>query len=330
MKKNNSCTLCGSGESYTLFLARDRMFGLPGIFNIKKCKKCHLAFVDPQPSFSKLKMYYPTSRYYSYSIEGKKGPFGALREYLVNHYYKPNLISSIFANLIKNVPAIPKWNINRNFLDIGCGTGDTMLLLKKLGWKVYGLDIDKNAIKYAKARGLTDARYGTYKDISNYKDGFFDAIRLYHVIEHLDDPKLCLKLIKKKLKKGGELIIGTPNIESFACRLFGRYWYNLDVPRHLFLFSPNTLKKMAEEEGFTVTNLEFCSAGGIVGSLQYLTNDLFKKRVNLIGKLWIVLAFYPIEWIFDKFGIGDVFIMRMRSKKKVYNTNLKRALSREI
>lgn len=313
MKQISACSLCGTVGSYTLFLAKDRMFGLPGVFTIKKCKKCHLVFIDPQPNFSELKMYYPTSRYYSYSIEGKKGFLGMLREYLVNHYYKPNLVSSIFANVIKNVPAIPKWNINRNFLDIGCGTGDTMLLLKKLGWEVYGLDIDKNAIKHAKMRGLLNANYGTYKNIAGYKDGFFDAIRLYHVIEHLDDPRLCLRLIKKKLKKDGELIIGTPNIDSFAYRLFGRYWYNLDVPRHLFLFSPQTLRRMVEEE-FSVTKLEYCSAGGILGSLQYILEDVFKKKINLLGKLWIVMLFYPIEWILDKFNMGDIFVVRMRPK----------------
>jgi len=313
MKKTSSCTLCRSGESYILFLARDRMFDLPGVFTLKQCQRCQLVFISPQPKLSNLKIHYPSAAYYSYGVSKKKGLFGLIREYLVKYYYKPNILSSVFARLIQNVPAMPTWGRSRKFLDLGCGSGETMLLLKKLGWEVYGLDINKNAIKYAKARGLTDARYGTYKDISNYRDGFFDAIRLYHVIEHLDDPRFCLKLIKKKLKNGGELIIGTPNIESFASRLFGRYWYNLDAPRHLFLFSPQTLRRMVENE-FSVTRLEYCSVGGIAGSLQYILEDVFNKRFNLLGKLWIVLAFYPIEWIFDKFGIGDVFIMRMRPK----------------
>lgn len=313
MKKIDACNLCEYSRLLTLFSAKDRMFDLPGVFTLKRCQRCRLVFISPQPKLSKLKLHYPSARYYSYDVSKRKGLFGILREYLVKYYYKPNILSSVFARLIRNVPAIPTWGRSRKFLDLGCGNGETMLLLKKLGWEVYGLDIDKNAIKYAKARGLTDARYGTYKNIANYKDDFFDAIRLYHVIEHLDDPRLCLKLIKKKLKKHGELIIGTPNIKSFACRLFGRYWYNLDVPRHLFLFSPQTLRRMAENE-FSVTRLEYCSAGGIVGSLQYILENVFNRKFNLLGKLWIVLAFYPIEWILDKFGIGDVFIMRMRPK----------------
>ncbi len=313
MEKNNSCVLCGFRESSVLFLAKDRMFDLPGTFTLKRCKKCQLVFINPQPKPSNLKMYYPSDAYYSYDVSKRKGLFGILREYLVKYYYKPTMLSSIFARLIQNVPAMPTWNRSRKFLDLGCGSGETMLLLKKLGWEVHGLDIDKNAIKYAKARGLTDARYGTYKDIANYKDGFFDAVRLYHVIEHLDDPRLCLKLIKKKLKKGGELIIGTPNVESFASRLFGRYWYNLDAPRHLFLFSPRTLRRMVEKE-FNITKIEYCSTGGIAGSLQYIFEDVLNKKINLLGKLWIVLTFYPIEWIFDKFGIGDIFVMRMRTK----------------
>lgn len=134
MKKINSCIVCGFAKFRSLFLARDRMFNLPGIFTLKKCERCSLVFISPQPSFSELKMHYPTSYYsYTYNTKDKGDTFGIVKEYLINHYYKPNLASSIFAKVIKNVPAMPKWSIEKKFLDIGCGTGDTMFLLKKLG-----------------------------------------------------------------------------------------------------------------------------------------------------------------------------------------------------
>lgn len=292
------------------------MFDLPGKFSIKKCIKCSLAFLDPQPSMSELKKYYPSKDYYSYKRNNKKSMVETIREYLINHYYSPNFLSLIISTFIKKIPAIPSYLKNGKILDIGCGTGDTLVLLKKLGWDVYGIDIDSKAINAGKKRGLNNLKLGTYRDIVEYPDNYFDAIRLYHVIEHLDDPSLCLDLIRKKLKRDGELIIGTPNIESFVSRIFKSRWYNLESPRHLFLFSPPTLRKMVEENGFLVSKIEFCSAGGIAGSLQYLIKDSFSKKIDLVHKFSVVVSIYPIEWLLDKLNLGDVFTIKARKNAK--------------
>lgn len=287
------------------------MFGLAGKFFLKKCNQCFLVFLDPQPVGSQFKKYYPSKKYYAYNKNDTKGFFEILREYLVKHYYSPNFLSLLITTFIKNVPAMPSYCRNGKILDLGCGTGDTLVLLKKLGWDVYGIDIDENAISVGKKRGLDNLKLGTYKDIVTYPDSYFDAVRLYHVIEHLDNPALCLSLIKKKLKKGGELIIGTPNMQSFTSLIFKSRWYNLDSPRHLFLFSPRTLRMLAEKEGYLVRNIEFCSAGGLAGSLQYFFEDVFGKKINLINNLPVVLLLYPIEWFLDKLSLGDVFSLKV-------------------
>lgn len=290
------------------------MFDFPGKFFLKKCNECSLAFLDPQPSESKIKKYYPSKVYYAYNKSNKKGFFELLREYLIAHYYSPNFLSRLITICIKNVPAIPSHAKGGKILDVGCGTGDTLILLKKLGWDAYGIDMDKNAISTGKKRGLHNLKLGTYKDLAKYPDNYFDAIRLYHVIEHLDNPALCLRLIRKKLKRGGELILGTPNMESIVSKLFKFYWYNLDSPRHFFLFSPVTLCRMVEKEGFIVKKIEFCSAGGIAGSLQYYMGDILGKKIDFIHKFSIVLLFYPLEWILDKLHVGDVFTLKAVSK----------------
>ncbi len=310
MKKTNSCILCGSSESIPLYLGSERMFGFGGNFFVKKCSKCSLMFLDPQLSRSQLKKYYPSKEYYIYNRSAKKGPIEIVRDYLVAHYYSPNFLSFLISAFIKNVPAMPSYVKNGKILDLGCGTGDTLVLLKKLGWDVYGIDMNENAIATGKKRGLNNLKLGEYEAIDEYPDNYFDAIRLYHVIEHLNDPKLCLNLIRKKLKKGGELVMGTPNIESLVSKIFKSYWYNLDTPRHLFIFSPLTLRKLTEKNGFSVKKIEFCSAGGIIGSIQYLINGLFNKRIDLIHRFSLIILFYPLEWILDKFQTGDVFTIR--------------------
>ena len=311
MEKTISCIVCGSSKFSFLYEAHDRMFGLSEKFFLKKCNECSLAFLDPQPSEHQLKKYYPSKKYYAYSKGDTKGFFGTLREYLVKKYYSPTFLSKIITLFIKNVPAMPSYIKNGKILDLGCGTGDTLALLKKLGWDTYGIDIDKQAISIGINRGLKNLKLGTYKDIATYPDNYFDAVRLYHVIEHLDDPALCLSLIRKKLKKNGELILGTPNMQSFTSIIFKSRWYNLDSPRHLFLFSPRTLGKLAEKEGYLVKSIEFCSAGGLAGSLQYFFEDVFGKKINLINNLPAVLLFYPIEWFLDKLSLGDVFSLKV-------------------
>lgn len=307
------CLLCGRSRFKFLYLSKDRMFNIPGQFSVKKCSSCSLVFLDPQPDSKSLKKYYPSEKYYSYGKNNSKGFFETLREYLIAHYYSPNIISLFISTFIQNVPAMPSLKSGR-VLDLGCGSGDTLLLLKKIGWETYGIDIDKIAIQNAKKRGLNNVLLGTYKDISKYPDNFFDAIRLYHVIEHIDNPSLCLELIRKKLNVNGELIIGTPSIESLVSKLFRSCWYNLDSPRHLFIFSPATLKKLVEKKGLSVKKVEFGSAGGIVGSMQYCLDDIFNKKIDLIHKLPIILLFYPLEWILDKFSLGDVFTIRVNKK----------------
>lgn len=306
----SSCIICGQPKFIPLYETRDRMFDLPGTFFLKKCSVCSLVFLDPQPLGSEIKRYYPSKTYYAYNKSNKKGFFELLREYLVSHYYSPNFLSRLITICIKNVPAMPSYVKRGKILDVGCGTGDTLVLLKRLGWDTYGIDMDKNAISIGVKRGLSNLKLGTYKDLAKYPDNYFDAIRLYHVIEHLDDPALCLRLLRKRLKRKGELIIGTPNMESIVSKLFKSHWYNLDSPRHFFLFSPATLGQLVEKEGFRIKKIEFCSAGGIAGSLQYYMTDMLDKKIDLIHKFIIVLSFYPIEWILDKLHVGDIFTLK--------------------
>ena len=314
--KIKSCNLCGSSKFKFLFFSKDRMFNIPGQFTVKKCIECSLVFLDPQPSQDVLKKHYPSKKYYSYHRSKKKGLFEFVREYLVEHSYSPNVFSIFVSSFIQSVPAIPFYVKNGKLLDIGCGDGDTLTLLKKLGWKTYGLDIDAKAVEAAKQRKL-NVKMGTFRELSSYPDNYFDVIRMYHVIEHIDDPSLCLSLISKKLKREGELLIGTPNVKSIIAGLFKAYWYNLDTPRHLFLFSPSILAKLLGKNNFQVNKVEFCSVGGIAGSLQYALRDLINTKTELVYNVVIILLLYPLEWLLNKLRVGDIFVVSSSIKSSI-------------
>ena len=311
-----NCPVCGFSKFQFLYFAYDRMLGLPGKFSVQQCSTCMLVFLSPRPTQEALKKYYPSKKYYAYTSSTKKGLFGILREYLIRHYYHPTLLSMFISTFIQDVPAMPSYVKNGKILDIGCGAGDTLMLFKNLGWDTYGLDMDTWALMNAKKRGLKHLRLGTYEALGKYPNNYFDSIRLYHVIEHIDDAALCFSLIRRKLKKNGELVIGTPNVDSIVSKLFRSYWYNLDVPRHVMLFSPRTLTKLAKKEGFSVKKINYCAVGGIIGSVQYLIEGLLHKKIDLIHTLPFVLLFYPFDWLLNKLRNGDVFVMRATIKNQ--------------
>ena len=310
----SSCIVCKEKIFSLLFKTRDRMFDIPAFFDVKRCHGCGLVFLDPQPSQEVLRKHYPRQQYYSYkmSIKGLSGLISKFRSYLIRHYYEPTILSRIFSVLVQGVPAIPKKpkSISAKILDVGCGSGTTLALLKKLDWDVYGLEIDKNAVKVARERGLVNVKLGGYEKIANFPDNYFDSIRLYHVIEHIPNPRACLQLIYQKLKPGGEVILGTPNIDSAVSKLFGKFWYNLDIPRHLFLFSPNTLSTIVKTEGFSQLSVVFCSSDGLGRSIIYTLNEIFKKKMDTNKYTLLFVILYPIEWILDKLKVGDIVILR--------------------
>ncbi|MBU2544292.1 class I SAM-dependent methyltransferase [Patescibacteria group bacterium] len=238
----------------------------------------------------------------------KPGIFWQLRSYMIKKSISMQPIHCLLRFVIK-VPAIPSFVKHGKILDIGCGSGDTLFQLKNIGWDVYGLDIDRFAIQIAHQRGLKKVAFGSYKAMRLYPDNYFDAIRLYHVIEHLDNPMKCLSLICKKLKPGGELIIGTPNGNSCVARMTKQYWYNLDCPRHLYIFSPKQLIVLLKKVGFTNIKISFSSAGGILGSIQYFLHDTLRMNIDLINRPILLFLLYPFERVLDTLEKGDVFVI---------------------
>ncbi|MCX6131378.1 MAG: class I SAM-dependent methyltransferase, partial [Proteobacteria bacterium] len=120
--------------------------------------------------------------------------------------------------------------------------------LRKQGWQVTGQEIDPPAIAQARKLGIDvhDADLSTYAGPGN-----FDAIILVHVIEHLLHPLNVLQEARKLLAPGGQLILITPNPQSFGKTLFRKYWIPLAQPFHVRLYDPLCLSRLAAKAGFT-------------------------------------------------------------------------------
>jgi SAM-dependent methyltransferase len=158
-------------------------------------------------------------------------------------------------HLILRLPPCPGGRV----LDIGCGEGRTLEQLRDLGWQVEGVDFDPRAVRSAVARGVP-ARLGTLAD-QHYPDGGFDAVVNSHILEHVPDPVAFLSECRRVLRPGGRLVLLTPNAKSLGHARFGADWRGLEPPRHLQVFTPDSLRRAAETAGLRVDALD-TTAGG--------------------------------------------------------------------
>jgi len=133
-------------------------------------------------------------------------------------------------------------------LDVGCGNGRFLMQMRAVGWEVCGVEPDPKSAAQAAAAGL-DVRTGLLPDAS-LPGEHFDAVTLSHVIEHLHKPIETLHECRRILKPGGTISIATPNLGGQGHHVFGPDWFALDPPRHLVLFTPDSLRQALQMAGF--------------------------------------------------------------------------------
>lgn len=277
-------------------------------FSIFKCSKCGCEFIFPLPKPNKIKSFYPKN-YYSYNTKKQitKNFFLNLREKILAVHYDKETQKDIYYFLAKmfksSLHGIPMEPIGKKrFLDIGCGDGYNLDLLKKYGWIVTGFEI---------------GRKGKKGDIY-YADNFlqiklnkkFDFIRLWHVLEHIPEPETFLKRVYNLLDRNGILEIGVPNSESLYAKLFGKYWYNRDIPRHLINYNPKNLEFLLRRHGFKIIKVDYISAGGFLGSLQHIINSNFNSNINFITNTLMMILFFPLDLMVNYFRIGDIISLK--------------------
>ena len=108
--------------------------------------------------------------------------------------------------------------------------------------------MDGNAAK--KANELYGIQPLKSTEIYQLPPSSFEAITLWHVLEHVHDLHGYMETMKSLLKPGGKLFIAVPNYTSYDASKYKDFWAAYDVPRHLYHFSPTSMKKL-----FTLHNL---------------------------------------------------------------------------
>ncbi len=269
------CPLCGAAGSLLYQGLKDRFSG-DGEFNIRRCGNCGLLWLEAIPAQDVLEksyecFYEEPDMAVTGAVSGKR-PLAilrdSLREGIICGYFG---YRSIHANhplcwLARVLGALPllrsraiyglselfppsRYNAQGLLIDVGCGKGDYLKMMQQLGWKVTGVEPYPEAARIAAQKGITviDRPF----ERSGLEDSIADQISMIHVIEHVIDPVLTIKECFRILKERGRLVIHTPNADSLGHKIFKQYWYSLDPPRHLRIYSSRSMRALFKGSPFS-------------------------------------------------------------------------------
>jgi len=279
--KSVPCDLCGSSSATPAFQAWDtRVPTGPHLFRVVECQECGLLYLNPRPEGQELAAYYP-EEYYDYlasttdhaastAVIGRDFHQRVRLALLQRFYGYPKQVESGKSvgsgrlGVVTTVCArVERWRLRASgreaalipfvgggqLLDVGCGTGKDLLRLQEAGWKVTGVEISPYAAALARARLGCEVVTGHF-DEAPLEGRRFDVVRVSHVLEHLPSPRKSLEKMHRLLGSGGLLWIEVPNAASVERRLFRGHWFQWDLPRHLYHFTPTTLVRLLRDTGF--------------------------------------------------------------------------------
>lgn len=229
------CIVCGETRARTAY----RVEGVEA--PIVVCAGCGLGLYHPMPDYDEIASFYPADYY---GEPGKK--FRPFIESLVRVVGQRH-VAFLSRNLSKGA----------RVLDIGCGRGVLLGRLMDMGFEAHGVELNEDAARGADPRA--EIRFATHLRDAAYPEDFFDEIILWHVLEHLPDPRGTLEECRRIMKPGGKIIVSLPNFGSLQSRVSGAAWFHLDPPRHLFHFPAKALARLLERCDFACESVHHFS-----------------------------------------------------------------------
>ena len=259
--------VCGHDSEYSnLFNASDYITG--EIFPIIRCDQCGLAQTQVNVDTPEYAKYYPKIYY------GEDKRYNSLLTRITNIFNKYR-----FRNVEKYL--MPGSDI----LDLGCGQGWSLDMLRKKGHKTLGVEFSEAAAFHAKLSLDLNVKIGDVRDLELAKERF-DFIIIWHVFEHVTQPERLLEHIVKLLKPEGVILLSVPNYSSPEARFTGAHWFHLDPPRHLSHFEKQELVKMFEKTGLeTLHDSNFIPEYDFFSIIQSLFNKMGLQKNALYGYL---------------------------------------------
>lgn len=230
------CPLCGGTRLEGFITCKD--FSATGdLFELINCKECSFTHTQGVPEGHDMDRYYNTADYISHT-DTKKG--------IINLFYHHTrkLMLARKARMVTKESHRETGKI----LDIGTGTGYFANAMARKGWEVDA--IERNAGARDRAREKFGIEVKSDEAIDELLPGTYDVITLWHVMEHLEHLNETWEKLYELLAEKGILIVAAPNCRSYDAGKYGTYWAAYDVPRHLWHFTPATMRQFAIKHRF--------------------------------------------------------------------------------
>jgi 2-polyprenyl-3-methyl-5-hydroxy-6-metoxy-1,4-benzoquinol methylase len=235
------CPVCNNEETRFALKVKDHSVSAE-FFDVFECSRCNLRFTKDPPPGENIGTYYESEDYISHS-NTRKG--------LINNLY----------HTVRNRTLTTKYHLlerstglkTAQHLDIGAGTGAFVQYMNRKGWNSIGVEPDERARDMALA--YHETKLLPAGDFESFSPESFDAISMWHVLEHVHALYPYLQQIKNILKPGGLVFIAVPNYTSYDAVKYGANWAAYDVPRHLYHFSPVSMKWLLKTAGFQLTKI---------------------------------------------------------------------------
>tara|TARA_B100000809_G_C15122816_1_gene524994 strand:- start:159 stop:1043 length:885 start_codon:yes stop_codon:yes gene_type:complete len=233
----------------------------------------------PQPSEKKLGDYYESEDYISHT-DAKRNAFEKVYHYVKGIALKRKLK---LINSFLDEQSIDTISEEKKLLDVGCGTGDFLLVAKDNNWTVSGIEPNQNARTIANVK--TNNSVFDIEQLFKFEPHSFDVITLWHVLEHLPKLESHMAIFESLLKPNGRLVIAVPNYKSYDANYYKNFWAAFDVPRHLWHFSQTSISRLVETK-----NMEVVKTAPMIFDAYYvsLLSEKYKKgAMNPFKAFWI-------------------------------------------
>lgn len=235
LEKLENCPICNSRQLEEYLQCKD--YTVSGeIFSISTCTSCKTKFTNPRPAPQEIGRYYESKDYISHSNSSSS---------LIDHVYK----------IVRNYTLYSKYKLISKYqaekgtlLDYGCGTGHFLKKMKEKGWGTIGIEPNEQARTLSQKNSIQVHENFEKIDVSKK----FDAITLWHVLEHVHHPTQILRSLKDKLSENGMMYVAVPNEASYDALTYKKYWAAFDVPRHLFHFNQESFKEVVKRSNLSI------------------------------------------------------------------------------
>jgi 2-polyprenyl-3-methyl-5-hydroxy-6-metoxy-1,4-benzoquinol methylase len=304
------CLLCASSDFRELFRASDRLYATTSAeFPVVQCSNCGLVRMDPVPQ--DLSPFYPHSYWFK--------PSQNLAARLEETYRRLLILDHV--HFVEQ--ALRDIGSRGPVLDVGCGGGLFLAVMRQRGARVAGMDNSPEAAAAALHHNRVPALLGDLTK-APIAPASCALITMFHVLEHLPDPKAFVQAARQLLQPGGRLIVQVPNIDCWQYSLLRSNWNGVDVPRHLHDFRTSDLERLLKQSGFRVRRTKLFSwrdnPAGLATSLAPGLDPVARNVRHLDGstpsKLFkdaiyfaLVLAAIPLTALEAAFGKGSTVMM---------------------